>query len=237
MCLLTSCQDTKKESISKSSSHTDSITTQINSGNIENESKSTVVESKDDNKSDWEALTTETAPDFFREYGKENQETKVKLETNLGDIVIQLYEDTPLHRANFIFLVKEGYFNITTFHRVVKNFIIQAGSNDGKETGLKRNEIGRHYLLPAEINLSRKHKLGSVSGAKEYRDNPGHESNPYEFFIFVGDPVAGRHLNDSYTIFGEVIEGLDTTLKISKLETDRGEWPIQLIYIKASVMD
>lgn len=235
--LLISCQDTKKENTSKSSATTDSAITQIDSSEIEKEKKSEPTKSKDNNKSEWEALTSKTAPDFFRAYGKENPETKVKIETNLGDITIQLYEDTPLHRANFIFLVKEGYFDLTTFHRVAKDFIIQAGSNDGAEVGQKRNEIGRHYLLPSEINSSRRHKVGSVSGAKEYRDNPGHESNPYEFFIFVGDPVSGRHLNDSYTIFGEVTKGLDIALEISELETDRGEWPIQLIYIKAEVMD
>lgn len=235
--LLISCQDTKKENTSKYPNITDSITTQIDSNAIGKEKESVATESKDDIKSNWKALTSKTAPDFLRKYGKENPETKVKLETNLGDITIQLYEETPLHRANFIFLVKEGYFDLTTFHRVAKDFIVQAGSNDGKETGKKRNEIGRHYLLPAEINPSRKHKVGSVSGAKEYRDNPGHESAPYEFFIFVGEPVSGRHLNDSYTIFGEVIEGLNTALKISELETDRGEWPIQLIYIKAIVIN
>jgi len=236
-CLLYSCQDTKKEAISKPSSATDSIETIKDSVVTEDLNKVEEEKKEEDKTLDWELLTTETAPKFFEDYGNENPETKVKIETNLGDIVIQLYEDTPLHRANFIFLVKNGYFDLTTFHRVVKDFIIQAGGNDGKEVGVARNEIGRHYLLPAEINPSRVHKLGTVSGAKQYRDNPGHQTAPYEFFIFVGEPVSGRHLNDSYTIFGKVIEGLDTAIKISELETDAGEWPIQLIYIKASVLD
>lgn len=234
-CLLYSCQDTKKEDISKPSSSSDSIDVIKDSVFIEEVDE--IIEKEEDKTSDWELLTTETAPEFFEKYGKENPETKVKIETNLGDIVIQLYEDTPLHRANFIFLVKNGYFDLTTFHRVVKDFIIQAGGNDGKEVGQARNDIGRHYLLPAEINPSRTHRLGTVSGAKQYRDNPGHQTAPYEFFIFVGEPVSGRHLNDSYTIFGNVVEGLDTVIKISELETDIGEWPIQLIYIKASVLN
>lgn len=237
LCFLYSCQDTKKEATSNLSTSTDSIEVQKDSV-IKEVKKPQVAEKKElYNQPDWEQLTTKTAPEFFRRYGKENPETKVKFETNLGDIVIQLYEDTPLHRANFIFLVKNGYFDLTTFHRVAKDFIIQAGSNDSKEVGLVRNKIGRHYLLPAEINLSRTHELGTVSGAKEYRDNPGHQTAPYEFFIFVGEPVSGRHLNDSYTIFGRVVEGLDTAIKISELETDAGEWPIQLIFIKASVVD
>lgn len=237
ICTLYSYQDTKKEGITNPSVPTDSIEVQKDS--IVKAKKNKLVENKKEkeSKSDWKALTTESAPEFLRKYGKENPESKIKLETNLGDIVIQLYEDTPLHRANFIFLVKKGYFDLTTFHRVAKDFIIQAGSNDNKEVGQTRNEIGRHYLLPAEINPARSHRLGTVSGAKEYRDNPSHQTAPYEFFIFVGEPVSGRHLNDSYTIFGEVVEGLDTAIKISELETDAGEWPIQLLYIKASVLD
>lgn len=234
LLFLFACQDTKKQENSELNPKTN-INTDI-SKPLE-KTKKEVTESIDQTKPEWEVLTTKTAPDFFRKYGIENSETKVKLETNLGDIVIKLYEDTPLHRANFIFLVKQGYFDLTTFHRIVKDFIIQAGSNDGKEVGQRRNEIGRHYLLPAEINLSRTHRLGSVSGAKEYRENPGHQIAPYEFFIFVGEPINGRHLNDSYTIFGEVVEGLDIAIKISELDTDRGEWPIPLIFIKASVID
>lgn len=235
--LLFSCQDTKKEGISNPPSSVDSVKVQKDTVVLE-ENKSEIKTNKQVyNAPGWKPLTTISAPNFLHEYGKANPETRVKLETNLGDIVIQLYEDTPLHRANFIFLAKEGYFDLTTFHRVAKDFIIQAGSNDSKEVGQLRNQIGRHYLLPAEINLSRTHKLGTVSGAKEYRDNPGHQTAPYEFFIFVGEPVSGRHLNDSYTIFGEVVEGLDIVIKISELETDAGEWPIQLIYIKASVLD
>ena len=236
-CLLFSCQDTKKEAISNPTSTVDSV--KIKKDSILKEENAHEINTNTNvyKAPTWKPITTKSAPDFFRAYGKNNPETRVKLETNLGNIVIQLYEDTPLHRANFIFLVKEGYFDLTTFHRVAKDFIIQAGSNDSKEVGQTRNEIGRHYLLPAEINLSRKHKLGTVSGAKEYRDNPGHQTAPYEFFIFVGEPVSGRHLNDSYTIFGEVVEGLDIAIKISELETDAGEWPIQLIYIKASVLD
>lgn len=228
MFLFNSCQDTKKENISEPFIQVDSTSTAL-ADSIKVEKTTPVIKRME--------LTTANAPEFFKTYGEENPETKVKLETNLGDIEIQLYQDTPLHRANFIFLVKEGYFNLTTFHRVVKDFIIQAGSNDGRETGIMRNEIGRNYLLPAEINPSRLHQLGSVSGAKQYRENPGHQTAPFEFFIFVGEPIAGKHLNDSYTIFGRVTKGLDTAIKISELETDQGEWPIQLLYIKASVIE
>lgn len=231
---ISACQDTQKRENNKidppSNIHKDTTNDTIDIKN--NDSKI-----KTNTQNEWEELTTSNAPIFLKKYGKENPETRVKLETNLGDIVIKLYEDTPLHRANFIFLVKEGYFDLTTFHRIVKDFIIQAGSNDGKDVGQKRNDIGRHYLLPAEINPSRTHRLGTVSGAKQYRDNPGHQTAPFEFFIFVGEPISGRHLNESYTIFGEVIEGLDTAIKIAEQETDRGEWPIPLIYIKASVID
>lgn len=224
--LLSSCEDTKKNPI------------QTDSDKIETTDKKEVIkDNSKDSINTWQALTTETAADFFLEYGKSNPETLVKFETNFGDIHIKLYEDSPIHRANFVYLVKEGYFDLTTFHRIVKDFIIQGGSNDGAEVGRMRNKIGRHYLLPPEIHPTRVHKRGTVSGAKEYRENPGHQSNPYEFFIFVGEPINGRHLNGSYTIFGEVVKGLDVAVKISEEETDIGEWPIALIYVKASFLD
>ena len=184
----------------------------------------------------FEKITQDNVVSFFTEYGKKHQETKVKLSTRLGDIYLSLYEDTPLHRANFIFLVKQGYFSDTFFHRAVPNFIIQGGNSDLHSTNKKRAKIGATYLLPAEIN-DRKHTYGSVSGAKEYRENPDKKTMPFEFFIFLGPQSSTSHLNGNYTVFGKVTQGMDVVEKIAKLETDEGEWPLQNVYIKAEVVN
>lgn len=182
-------------------------------------------------------ITNENVVSFLTEYGKKNPETKVLFSTRYGDIEIELYKDTPLHRANFIYLVKQHYFDETFFHRVVPNFIIQAGNSDLVSTQKKRAELGKDYLLPAEIIPGRVHQYGSVSGAKEYRENPDNRTAPYEFFIFLGPKSSTTHLNGNYTIFGRVIKGMDVVEEISKVKADDGDWPINNIYVKAKVLE
>lgn len=182
-------------------------------------------------------ITNENVVSFLTKYGEENPETKVKISTRFGDIFIELYKDTPLHRANFVYLVKQKYFDDTFFHRVVPNFIIQAGNSDTKATPMKRKKLGFSYLLPAELMNGRKHTRGTVSGAKEYRENPDKRTAPYEFFIFLGPDKFTSHLNGNYTIFGRVTKGMDVVDTISKLESDDGEWPLQNVFIKAEIID
>lgn len=181
-------------------------------------------------------LTKENAVDFLTVYGKENPETKVKISTQHGEIIIELYEDTPIHRANFIYLVKREVFDNSFFHRVVPNFIIQGGNSDTRLTTKKRYKIGKDYLLPAEIK--RNHTYGSVSGAKEYRENPDKQTFPFEFFIFLGPQTSTGHLNGNYTIFGNVIQGMDVVEKIAQLPTDPdGDWPTHNVFIQAEVIE
>lgn len=181
-------------------------------------------------------ITQKNVVTFLTEYGKSNPETQVQIKTQYGAIVIQLYEDTPLHRANFIYLVKQKYFDDTFFHRVVPNFIIQGGNSDHVKTSKKRNKLGPNYLLPAELTNGRKHTFGTVSGAKEYRENPDKQTAPFEFFIFLGPDKNAAHLNGNYTIFGRVIQGMDVVEKIANLPTDDGEWPKQNVFITAEIM-
>ena len=82
-------------------------------------------------------LTEENSIDFFFDYAKEVKETKVKLTTSMGSFTIQLYNNVPYHKANFIYLTKKGYFDNTQFHRVVPDFIIQGGNSDDRETSKK----------------------------------------------------------------------------------------------------
>lgn len=182
-------------------------------------------------------LTDENVVAFLTQYGKDNPETKVEIETQHGTISIELYEDTPLHRANFIYLVKQQYFDGTFFHRVVPNFIIQGGNSDNKDTPRKRHKIGKRYLIPAELDNGRIHQRGTVSGAKDYRDNPDNKTVPFEFFIFLGPQSSTGHLNGNYTIFGKVTQGMDIVDHIANLPHDEGDWPKENVYITARVLD
>ncbi|MGB0949733.1 MAG: peptidylprolyl isomerase, partial [Marinirhabdus sp.] len=158
--------------------------------------------------------------------------TTVTFTTRLGNITIALYTDTPLHRANFIYLAKQGYFTKTQFHRVLPNFIVQGGNSDDASVPRKRKKIGAGYLLPAELGNGRRHVYGTVSGAKEYRKNPDKKSFPFEFFIFLGQPKHTGHLNGNYTIFGRVTAGMPVVEKIAALQRDAGDWPLTNVYIR-----
>lgn len=174
-------------------------------------------------------LDEENAIDFFFDYAKRAKETKVRLTTSMGVITIELYDNVPYHKANFIYLAKQGYFKNTMFHRVVKGFIIQGGNADNKETSRKRKEIGR-YLLPPDTRKGHKHHRGTISMPSSERDNPHKLASPYEFFIVATNP-GSYHLDGSYTPFGRVVEGLDVVDKINAVEVDSGDWPMQNIYI------
>ncbi len=182
-------------------------------------------------------ITKDNLVEFFTQYGKDNPETLVRISTQHGDIDIRLYKDTPLHRANFIYLVKQKYFDDTFFHRVVPNFIIQGGNSDTPATNKKRRVIGKDYLLPAELDNGRVHTYGTVSGAKEYRENPDKQSAPFEFFIFLGPKSSTGHLNGNYTIFGRVVKGMDVVETIANLPTDDGDWPQSNVFITAEAIE
>ncbi len=222
-----SCGDTKKPPIKKET--LPSTSEEI----ILPETEEKVIPVKDT----YPKITSENVVKFLTEYGKNNPETKVLISTSYGDITLQLFNDTPLHRANCIFLIKQGYFNETFCHRVVPNFIIQAGSSDQVSTSKKRYKIGSDYRLPYEKGNGRVHKKGTVSGAKHYRKNPDNLSVPFEFFIFLGPKSSTAHLNGKYTIFGKVTKGMDVVEKISNLPADGDEWPLDNVYITVEVLE
>ncbi|WP_411768044.1 peptidylprolyl isomerase [Winogradskyella sp. A3E31] len=181
-------------------------------------------------------LTDDNAMDFFLEYEKEHPETKVRLTTDFGTIDIELFEETKFHRANFIFLVKQGYFDGTQFYRVVNNFVIQGGSSDDYKVTKKRRKIGR-YLLPKDTRHGFTHDRGVLSTPSGDILNPYKMASPYQFFI-VQKPGGTHHLDGDYTIFGRVIDGMDTVDKIAAVPTDEGEWPLKNVYIwKAEIIE
>ncbi len=162
-------------------------------------------------------------------------ENKVRISTRFGNIDIKLFENTPYHRANFIYLTKKGYFNNTTFHRVVPDFIIQGGNSDRYETSKKRNEIGK-YLLPPDTNKGHKHHRGVISMPSSEIENPHKLASPYEFFIVQQNPGA-YHLDGSYTAFGKVIVGMEVVDKINKQRTDKRETPLTNVFINISILE
>lgn len=193
-------------------------------------------ETNDEQEKDEFVLTEDNAIDFFFDYQKDLEADKVKITTDFGSFVIQLYHNVPYHKANFIYLTRKGYFDYTQFHRVVKDFIIQGGNSDDKKTAKKRGDIGR-YLLPPDTRKGYKHDRGTISMPSSEIDNPHMLASPYEFFIVVTDP-GSYHLDGDFTPFGRVIEGMDVVDKINAQPVGKGDWPSQNIYItKAEVIE
>ncbi|MEG0949903.1 MAG: peptidylprolyl isomerase [Bacteroidales bacterium] len=239
----------------------------------------------------------------------------VLIETPMGDIKIKLYDETPLHRDNFIKLVKEGFYDDTLFHRVIKNFMVQGGDPDSKgaPAGKSLGTGGPGYTIPAEIVYPKYfHKRGALAAARQADQvNPERESSGSQFYIVWGDtyndgklnqlqqsltaqkeraifdrlaaerrkqimdlrrnkdqeglyqlqeelialtkaemqengPVmltpeqreayktlgGTPHLDDQYTVFGEVVEGLDVVDKIQQAATAAGDRPKEDIKMK-----
>jgi peptidyl-prolyl cis-trans isomerase cyp8 len=222
LLLLISCTDSPK----KQKSNTVVKTEKQETESVKEEAKDTVVET----------LTTETAIPFLYEYEKKNKERFVRIITDYGNIDIELFKETPYHRANFIFLTKQHYFDGSVFHRVVKNFVIQGGNSESWEISRKRGKIGA-YLLPPDTKKGFKHHRGIVSMPSSDIDNPHKYASPYEFFIVVQKPGA-YHLDGNYTAFGKVIAGMDVVDKINSVETEGTDnWPKKDIKMKVIILN
>lgn len=180
-------------------------------------------------------LDEKTAIPFLFEYQQKNKENKVRISTTYGDIDLLLFDNTPYHRANFIYLTKLGYFNDTFFHRVVPDFVIQGGNSDHPKTWRKRRKIGR-YLLPQDNDKGHKHDRGVISIPSSEEDNPHKLASPFEFFI-VQQKGGAYHLDEDFTPFGKVINGMDVVDKICAQPIDGRENPIQNIKMKIKIID
>ena len=123
---------------------------------------------------------------------------KVKIETTLGDIIVRLYDETPIHRDNFVKLVKEGYYDGTLFHRVIKDFMIQGGDPDSKgaPAGKMLGVGGPDYTLEAEIKDDLYHKRGALAAARQGDEvNPERRSSGSQFYIVWGQVYKENQLN------------------------------------------
>lgn len=230
--ILASCEDSNS-SKEKNASSTQEVTEKTETASEEKQKANEEKESKD--KPEGPLIVQEEFIPFMTEYGKENPEDKVRITTRFGDIDVQLFHDTPLHRANFIFLVKNDYFDKTYFHRVAEGFVIQGGNSDNPSTNRKRHYIGS-YLIPSEFEAGHTHRRGAFSAAKYSEQNVAKASSPYEFFI-VQSETGAHHLDNDHTVFGRVIDGMDVVDEIAQVEVDEGEWPLQNIYMYIEILE
>lgn len=182
-----------------------------------------------------DSINKNNAVQFLTEYGKENTESKVLIKTRLGNIKIQLYEDTPLHRASFIFLAKMGYFDTTCFYRVVPDFIIQGGESERLDTQKYKARYQR-YKIPPEFRKQRLHKYGAIAMARDWENNPNKYSTAFEFYI-VQNRKGAHHLDGEHTVIGQVISGFSTIDKIVNLKAGSDEWPLDDVFMKIEVLN
>ena len=160
---------------------------------------------------------------------KTEKEVVMVVETTMGTVEFKLYNETPLHRDNFIRLAEEHYFDSLLFHRVIDDFVIQGGDPNSKyaKPGDMLGDGEPDYRVPAEIRVDQGITCvkGSVLAAREGDDvNPQRESCASQY-CFMMRPCP--HLDGAYTVFGEVTEGMEVLEAIQKVETDEYDRPLE----------
>jgi cyclophilin family peptidyl-prolyl cis-trans isomerase len=158
------------------------------------------------------------------------------IETRFGTIEALLFDKTPLHKSNFINLSESGFYNQTTFHRVIPNFMIQGGDPLSKDSIPQNDGMGGPgYNIPNEINRSLKHEYGSIAAARMGDAiNPAKESSGSQFYI-VHNQLGTSHLDNNYTVFGKVVKGLEVLDQICSKPRDSRDRPLENIYMKVKV--
>lgn len=192
--------------------------------------------------------------------------TKVLIETTMGPIVVELYEETPQHRENFIKLAEEGVYDGLLFHRVIEKFMIQAGDPKSREAepGMLLGDGTLGYTIPAEIAPHLFHRRGALCAARQGDEvNPMRESSASQFYIVQGTTFDEKmlksigerfhktytteqakvyateggapHLDGDYTVFGQVVEGMEVVDAIAGVPCDKNNRPkedVRIIGIK-----
>ena len=163
------------------------------------------------------------------------EEPEFDIVTSKGTMRIKLYSMTPKHRDNFVKLVNEKYYDGVRFHRVIEGFMIQTGDPYSRDTAKVNlwGQGGPDYTVPAEFVNQYWHKKGAIAAARKGDlANPKKASSGSQFYI-VHDENACLHLDGQYSIFGEVIEGLDVIDKIATVETDYYDRPMEDVFIES----
>lgn len=144
----------------------------------------------------------------------------VTISTTFGNIKILLFDDTPLHKQNFLSLVEKGFYKRTSFHRIINGFMIQAGEDT---SSLSKGKSFEEITLAAEIRPNRTHKRGALSMARP--DNPEKRSDGTQFFI-VQSHNGSHFLDNQYTVFGQVMSGMEVVDMIAQQEKDLSDRPL-----------
>ncbi len=164
---------------------------------------------------------------------------KFVIHTDLGDMKGFLYNETPQHRDNFVKLAKSGFYDGTLFHRVIMGFMIQGGDPDSKtaKPGQALGMGGPGYTVPAEINPKITHKRGALAAARlGGPSNPLKASSGCQFYIV--QPESGAHsLDNDYTVYGEVTEGLDVVDKIASVQKDARDRPVKDVKMTIKIVE
>ena len=188
--------------------------------------------------------------------------TYALVETDFGNMKLRLFNSTPQHRDNFIKLANEGFYDSLLFHRVIDGFMIQGGDPDSKNAapGQRLGGGGPGYTVPAEIGAP--HIKGALAAART--QNPEKRSSGCQFYIVHGKPQSDAQLDNfqrqknitygeeqrklykelggspmldmEYTVYGEVVEGLDIIDKIAKVQKDRSDRPTEDVRMKVRIL-
>ncbi|HEY9257805.1 peptidylprolyl isomerase [Chitinophaga sp.] len=211
-------------------------------------------------------LLTLSAFLLFLAFSVAAKDRKVKVITPYGTMIIKLYDQTPKHRKNFVKLAKQHFYDSTLFHRVINNFMIQGGDPDSKHAHpgdtLGNGDVG--YTIPPEFQLDLYHRKGALGAARD--DRPDKASSGCQFYIVQGKvftdeqldklektrlggrkiPVDQRrvykteggcpYLDQSYTVFGQVIKGMEVIDKIAALKTDSHDRPLEDVPMRIRVV-
>lgn len=209
-------------------------------------------------------LNNENAEEFLREYAERIRSRNIALTTRYGTLKIRLFEDTPLHTANFLMMIERNYFTGTEFTRIVEDFVVQGGNSERESDEIKRLVIG-NYLIPSEINDRHIHRKGALAMARRYENNPEKKSSAYDFYLVAGRTfndaqltalenqhemtipewrrkvyrTAGGapHLDGQHTVFGVVTEGFEVLDRMAKTPTDESDWPLESLVMEMTVLD
>lgn len=193
-----------------------------------------------------------------------SQDYYLKFSTSKGDVYARLYNETPKHRDNFLKIVKDGTLNETLFHRVIKDFMIQGGDINSKDakTGELLGEGDLGYTVDAEFVNGLIHKKGALAAART--NNSEKASSSSQFYIVIGKVFTQReleifefqsgkvltpyqketytkvggtpHLDNSYTVFGEIVKELNVIDSISNLQVDRNARPLEDVKMQVSIL-
>ena len=163
----------------------------------------------------------------------QNAEPEFDIVTTHGTMRVKLYSMTPKHRDNFSKLVKDNYYDGIRFHRVIEGFMIQAGDPYSRDTSLVNmwGQGGPDYTVPAEFVPDYRHKKGALAAARKGdMANPKKASSGSQFYI-VHDENSCVHLDGQYSVFGEVVEGLEVIDIIATVPVDRMDRPYEDVVI------